>query len=180
MKTYIQIIAKNSRAKPASGAPWVRKWSDLPIRENLVITWPYTDWPPARQRDRPSAPQAYQCLLSHILASLGAHRLHINVVINWQLSKQGIRCPVSPGLIAGSGVDPSRSSIFFVVIRWRVTSFQMIAGSFFLIHMKYVVFRSLWPSTINILISNWPWTRKFSQLLKNASREDRCFSLFSP
>ena len=25
---------------------------------------------------------------------------------------------------------------------------------------------SLWPSTINLLISNWPRTRKFSQLLK--------------
>ena len=61
---------------------------------------------------------------------------------------------------------PIQVEYFFVVIRWRVTSFQMIAGSFFLIHMKNVVFMSLWPSTINILISNWPRTRKFSQLLK--------------
>ena len=29
--------------------------------------------------------------------------------------------------------------------------------------MKYVVFTSLWPSTIKILISNWPRTRKFTQ-----------------
>ena len=35
------FIAELSRAKRASGAPWVRKWSNLPIRENLVITWPY-------------------------------------------------------------------------------------------------------------------------------------------
>ena len=42
--------AELSRAKRASWAPWVRKWSNLPIRENLVITWPYTDRPP----DRPS------------------------------------------------------------------------------------------------------------------------------
>ena len=41
-------IAELSRAKRASGAPWVRKWSNLPIRENLVITWPYTDRPPER------------------------------------------------------------------------------------------------------------------------------------
>ena len=34
-------------------------------------------------------------------------------MINWQLSKQGIRWPVSPERIAGSGVDPSRSSIFW-------------------------------------------------------------------
>ena len=41
----------------------------------------------------------------------------------------------------------------------------MIAGSslFFLIHMKYVVFMC---RTIKILISNWPRTRKFSQLLQ--------------
>ena len=38
-------------------------------------------------------------------------------MINWQLSKQGIRWPVSPDRIAGSGVHLSRSSIFFEVIR---------------------------------------------------------------
>ena len=43
-----------------------------------------------------------------------------------------------------------------------------------------VVFMSLWPRAINILISNWSRTREFSQLFKNTSREDRCFSLFSP
>ena len=46
--------------------------------------------------------------------------------------------------------------------------------------MKYFVFVSLWSSTINILFSNWPRTRKFSQLFKNTGGEDRCFSLFSP
>ena len=45
--------------------------------------------------------------------------------------------------------------------------------------MKYIVFMSLWPITFIILISNWPRTRKFSQLFKNARRENRCFSLFS-
>ena len=33
-------------------------------------------------------------------------------MINWQLSKQGIRWPVSPDRTAGSTVDPSRSSTF--------------------------------------------------------------------
>ena len=126
------IIAELSRAKRASGAPWVRKWSNLPIRENLVITWPYTDWPPARPPERPTVRTTHnQCLLSHFLATLGAHWLRINVVINWQLSKQGSIRPVSPDRIAGSGVDPSMSNIFFEAIRWQVTSFQMIAGSFF-------------------------------------------------
>ena len=71
--------------------------------------------------------------------------------------------------------------VFLEVIRWQVTSFQMIAGSslFFItlkIHLKYVVFMSLWPRTINILSSNWPRTQKSCQLGKNTSREDRCFS----
>ena len=70
---------------------------------------------------------------------------------------------------------PIQVEYFFEVIRWRVTSFQMIAGSFFKIHMKYVVFMSLWPSTINILISNWPRTRKFSQVFKDASRKTDAF-----
>ena len=51
--------------------------------------------------------------LSSYFGSPGESWLHINVVINWQLSKQGIRWPVSPDRIAGSGVDPSRSSIFW-------------------------------------------------------------------
>ena len=38
--------------------------------------------------------------------------------------------------------------------------------------MKYVVFMSLWPRTIKILISNLPRTRKFSRLFKNTGGED--------
>ena len=37
------FLAKLPLAKRVSGAPWVRKWINLPIRENLVITWSYTD-----------------------------------------------------------------------------------------------------------------------------------------
>ena len=50
--------------------------------------------------------------LSSYFGSPGENWLHINAVINWQLSKQGIRWQVSTGRIAGSGVDPSRSSTF--------------------------------------------------------------------
>ena len=140
----------------------------LHAREARVGGAPYGHrTPPAR----PSAPQAHQCSISHFLASLGAqenwycafiiaHILHINVVINWQLLKQGIRWPVSPDSIAGSGVDPSSSSIFFKlsfdklpVLKWSQAQVQ-----FFLIHMKNVVFMCC---TIKILISNRPRTRKF-------------------
>ena len=41
-----------------------------------------------------------------------------------------------------------------------------------MIHMKSVVLMSLWPRTVQILISNWPWTRKFSYFLKNTGGED--------
>ena len=72
--------------------------------------------------------------MSHFLAidsSLGAQvqpDMYIYVTINWQLSKQGIRWPAPPDLMADSEIDPPRSSIF-LGIRWQDSSFQMIAGS---------------------------------------------------
>ena len=64
---------------------------------------------------------------------------------------------------------------YFLKLSASNYQFQMIAGSslfFPMIHMKYVVFMSLWPRTIMILISNWPRTRKFSQFFKNTDGED--------
>ena len=63
------------------------------------------------------------------------------------------------------------------VIRWQVTSFQMITGSglvFLKIHMKYVMFMC---RTSKSLISNWPRTWKFSQLLQ-AGKTVSCLWLF--
>ena len=68
--------------------------------------------------------------------------------------------------VSRAQVSTHRGQVFFEVIRWQGTGFQMIAGSsliFLKIHMKYVVFMC---RTIKILISNWPRTRKFSQLLQ--------------
>ena len=43
--------------------------------------------------------------------------------------------------VSQAQVPTHRGRVFFKVIRWKVTSFQMIAGSsFFLIHVKYFVF----------------------------------------
>ena len=97
------------------GAPWIRK-SIHPRKfgNHVTVHW---------LNDRPSAPQGNQCLITHFIASLGAQQqtnialLHINVMINWQLSKQDIHWPVSPDRIAGSGVNPSRSSIFLLVFK---------------------------------------------------------------
>ena len=75
-------------------------------------------------------------------------------------------------------VSTHRGRVFFEVIRWQITSFspfQMIAGSslfFPIIHMKYVVFMSLWPRTIRIFISNWPRNQKFNQFFKSIGGED--------
>ena len=68
--------------------------------------------------------------------------------------------------VSRAQVSTHRGQVFFEVIRWQVTSFQMIAGSslFFLIHMKYVVFYMC--RTIKILISNWPRKLRFSQFLQ--------------
>ena len=124
---HTDFIAELWRAKRACGAPWV---SNLPIPENLVITWPYTARPPATH---PSAPQGNQWSIPHFLASLGAQEYwyctHIAHQCCDQLTavKTGSRWPVSPDRI-GAQVSTHRGRVFFEVIRWQVTSFQMIAG----------------------------------------------------
>ena len=72
-----------------------------------------TDRPTDRPSVRTTGIPMFTLTLSSYFGSPGENWLHINVVINWQLSKQGIRWPLSPDRIAGSGVDPSRSSIFW-------------------------------------------------------------------
>ena len=86
-------------------------------------------------------------------------------MIKGQLSKQGIRWPVSPDRIAGSGVDPSRSSIFwkYPLTIYSFSNDRRLTFTFFKIHMKYVV---LICSRITILNSNWPRMGKFRQLLQ--------------
>ena len=91
-------------------------------------------------------------------------------MINWQLSKQGIRWPLSTDCTAGLSVDPSRSSSFEVIC-WQITSFKWSRAQvyfFSMIHIKYVLFMSLWPRTIRIVISNWP----SASFLKNTGGED--------
>ena len=87
-------------------------------------------------------------------------------MINWQLSKQGIRWPVSPDRIAGSGVDPSRSSIFwsYPLTRYWFSNDRRLKFNFF--------FKFIWnmlclcAAQLKFWFLNWPRTRKFSQLLQ--------------
>ena len=71
----------------------------------------------------PTASQGNQCEMVHFLASVVACHpiLHILVVVNWQLSKQGIRWPVSRDHTVGS-VDPSRLLVH-VFLSLPLTSF---------------------------------------------------------
>ena len=107
----ILFLAELWRAKHAYGVPWVTK-STHPRKFDNHVT---VHCPPAA---RLSAPQGNQCSIPHFLACLGAqedwHCTHIAHQCCDQLTavKTGSRWPVSPDRIAGSGVDPSRSSIF--------------------------------------------------------------------
>ena len=121
-----------------------------------------------------------QCSISYFLVSLGAqlimHTCWTSMlwsIDSWQNRASADQYHISVSL---AQVSIHRSQVFFEVIRWQVTSFQMIAGSslIFLIHMKYVVFMC---RTIKILISNWPGTRKFSQLLQPGKTVAFAFAL---
>ena len=83
---------------------------------NLVDTWPYV-LPPFLPHHRATNVKA------HFLATVRAWNLilHIHVVVNWQLSNQGVRWPVSHNYIAGSGVDPSMVHVFF--LNYPLTSY---------------------------------------------------------
>ena len=131
-----------ARAKRSSGAPWVSK-STHPRKFGNQVTV-------HRTNDRPSIRTTgitmFPLTLSSYFGSPGEKWLHINVVINWQLSKPGTCWPVSPDRIACSGVEPS-GRVFFEVIRWQISSFQIVAGSIFL--KKFIwsmLCLSLWPA----------------------------------
>ena len=82
-------------------------------------------------------------------------------MVNWQLSKQDIRWPVSPDCTAGSSVDPSRSSTFLKLSADQITSFKWSQAQVYFFQW-FISNMLCWPCIIRILISNWPRTRKFS------------------
>ena len=131
--------------------------------------WPYTARPPTR----PSASQGNQCLILTLSSQFGSTgRLILYTYIPHQCCDQLTAVKTGYPLTSiiwpyrGLRCRPIEVEYLFEVIRWQVTSFQMIAGSslFFLIDMKYVVFCMC--RTIKMLISNWPRKLKFSQFLQ--------------
>ena len=137
--------------KRACGAPWVSKSTHPRTFGNHVTV----HRPPSRTTGKPMFNLTLSC--THI-----AHQCYDQLTAvrtGYQLSSitwpyRGLRC------------CPFEVEYVFEVIRWQVTSFQMIASSrlIFLIHMKYVV--CCMCHTIKILLSNWPRKLEFSQFLQ--------------
>ena len=102
-----------------SGAPRAS-----PIRENLVITWPYTDRPTDRSPDRPSAPQGNECLLSHFLASLGVQEKTNRTSILWSIDscQNTVSADQYHLTVLRAQLSTHRGRVLFEVIRWQITS----------------------------------------------------------
>ena len=63
--------------------------------------------------------------------------LDIHLLINWHLSKQGIRWPVSHDHIAGSSLRSPRSAVFFFFLT-ELTEQNVMWSARFLSHMNHV------------------------------------------
>ena len=84
-----------------------------------------------RTNDRLSAPQAYQCLLSHFQASLGAQEKTdcTSMLSSIDSCQNRVSADQYHLTVTRAQVSTHRGRVFFEVIRWQVTRFQMIAGS---------------------------------------------------
>ena len=104
--------------------------------ENLVITWP-ADQP----SDRPSAPQAYQCLLSHFLATLGVQEKAdcTSMLSSIDSCQNRVSTDQYHLTVSRSQVSTHQGRVCFEVIRWQFTRFQMIAGSRLLFLNSYQI-----------------------------------------
>ena len=94
--------------------------------------------PPAA---RPSAPQVYQCLLLHFLATLGAQEKAdcTSMLSSIDSCQNRVSADQYHLTVARTQVSAHQGWVFFEVIRWQFTRFQMITGScllFFNIHIK--------------------------------------------
>ena len=136
----------------------------LPIQEIWVITWSYALLT-VRPHHRLTNVQS-----QHFLASLGAqenwccthiaHQCCDHLTAVKQVSADQYHLTVSP-----AQVSTHRVRVFFEVIRWQVTSFQTIAGSSLVLLNSWHIL-CLCAAQLKFFISNWPRTRKFSQLLQ--------------
>ena len=162
------LVPRPKFMTPSCGAPWVNKSTHARKFGNHVTGRP-TDRPSVRTTGIP----VFTLTLSSYFGSPRESWLHINVVLNWQLSKQGIHWPVSPDRITGSGFDPSRSSIFwsYPLTIYSFSNDRRLTFTFFKC-ISNMLCLSVSPRTITILISNWPKTQKIQPVFLKYRRED--------
>ena len=164
VKQFVHSKVADQQQIPTTDEP--HSLVNLPIPENLVITWPYTDRPPT-VRPHHKKTNVY----CHILASLGAQEKTNCTSMLWSIDSCQNRVSADQYhlTVPRAQVSTHRGRVLFWSYPLTNYQFQMIAGSslfFPMIHMKYVVFMSLWPRTIKILISNRPGTGKFNLFFK--------------
>ena len=113
------------RAKCASVALWINKSTHPRKFGNHVTAWP---------SDRPSTPQAYQCLLSHFLATLGAQEKAdcTSMLLSIDSCQNKVSADQYHLTVSRAQVSTHQGRVFFEVIRWQCSRFQMTAGSDFL------------------------------------------------
>ena len=136
-----------------SGAPWVNE-----------STHQSRDRATERPSDRTSAPQAYQCLLSHFLAALGAHEKAgcTSLLSSIDSCQNRVSADQYHLTVSLAQVSTHQGRVFLKLSADNLLVFKWSQAHvyFFKIHIKYVVFMSVSPRTITILISNLPQTQK--------------------
>ena len=134
-------------------ARFARAWAEphslvnLPIPENLVMTWPYTDRRPPTA-DRPSVRTTGQPMFTlTLLASLEAQEKINCTSMLWSIDSCRNRASADQYhlTVARAQVPTHRCWVFFWSYPLTNYQFKKIAGSslfFPRIHIKYVVFMS--------------------------------------
>ena len=93
-------------------------------------------------------------------------------MINWQLSKQGIRWAVSPDLIAAQ-VSTQWGRVFLKLSADKLLVFKWSQLKFIVLKIHFeICFVCDYGAT---LLRFWTQTRKFSQLFKNTGGEDLAY-----
>ena len=115
-----------------SGAPWVNK-STHPRKCGNHGT--------ERASDCPSAPQAYQCLLSHFPATLGAQEKAdcTSMLSSIDSCQNRVSADQYHLTVSLAQVSIHQSRVFVEVIRWQFSRFLIIAGSRLLSFNSYQI-----------------------------------------
>ena len=138
--------------------------------------------PIERASDRPPAPQGNQCLLSHFLASLGDREETNCTSMLWSTDSCQNR-------VSADQYHLTISRAQVLTHRGRVSFWSYPLTSYLFSNdrrLKFIFLKFKWnmpclcAAQKKILTSNWPRTRKFSQLLQAGKTVafDFCFWLF--